>query len=175
MTKTFDESTENPQGEALVEELRWVHGIIRHNLQAISTVIAQLNAGVSAEQIRAQIDELASTSVIWTLRVNCFRYCRLVHSHHNIEDIALFPYLRRFNPALCPVIDRLEADHAVVSAYLDQVEAAANRLGADESARITLTDALNGLTEHLLAHLDYEEASIAPTLRRMDGLPLYTA
>jgi hypothetical protein len=172
LTKTFDQSTENPQGEALLEELRWIHGIIRSNLQTISLVVAQLNAGASAEHIQAQINELASTSAIWTLRVNCFHYCRLVHGHHHLEDIALFPYLRRFNPALCPVIDRLEADHAVVSNYLDRVEAAAGRLGADEAARSSLADVLNGLAAHLLTHLDYEEASIAPTLRRMEDLPL---
>jgi hypothetical protein len=173
LTKTFDESTENPQGEALVEELRWIHGVIRSNLQTISLVVAQLNAGASAEHTRAQINELASTSAIWTLRVNCFHYCRLAHGHHHLEDIALFPYLRHFNPALCPVIDRLEADHAIVSDYLDQVEAAAAaRLGADEAARSILADALNGLAAYLLTHLDYEETSIVSTLRRMDGLPI---
>lgn len=171
MTKTVDESTENPYGKALAEELRWVHGIIRQNLQTISTVVVQLNSGASTEQIRAQINELASNSVIWTLRVNCFRYCRLVHSHHNGEDALLFPYLRCFNPALATVVDRLQADHGVISNYLDEVEAATNRLGLDESARITLAEALNGLAEHLLTHLDYEEASIIPTLQRMTGWP----
>jgi hypothetical protein len=156
MPRTFDESSENPHGEALVEELRWAHGIIRGNLQTISTVVAHLNDGASSERIRAQINELASTSALWTLRVNCFRYCRLVHTHHHIEDVALFPTLRCFHPALSPVIDRLEADHAVVSRYLDQVEAAADRLDSDPSARKALVEALNSLAAHLLTHLDYQ-------------------
>jgi hemerythrin-like domain-containing protein len=92
-----------------------------------------------------------------------------VHTHHNLEDIALFPRLRRFHPALSSVIDKLEADHVVVSNYLDTVEAVADRLDTDEAARITLAHALNELAEHLLTHLDYEEANISPTLRRMDG------
>jgi hypothetical protein len=171
MTQTFDESKENPQGEALAAELRWVHGIIRSNLQTIADLVAQLNHGASAEQIRAQINELAATSAIWTLRINCFRYCHLVHSHHNLEDAALFPRLRRFHPALGPVIDKLEADHVVVSNDLDEVEAAAERLDGDESARAALADALNGLAKHLLTHLDYEEANLTPTLRRLAGWP----
>jgi hypothetical protein len=169
IAKSFDESTENPQGEALVEELRWVHGIIRSNLQTVAAIIAQVNAGAAAERIQTQVKVLASTSALWTLRVNCFRYCQLVHGHHRLEDIALFPRLRRFHPALGPVIDKLEADHVIISNYLDRVEAATERLVEDESARIILAAALNEMAEHLLTHLDFEEAHISPTLRRMDG------
>lgn len=173
ISKTFDESTENQQGEAFVKELLWIHGIIRDNLQTISTIVAQLNGGAEAASIRVQINALAATSAIWTLRENCFRYCRFVHGHHHTEDVALFPSLRCFHSALSSVLDRLEADHVVVSEYLDQVEAAANRLDSDESARIVLADALNSLAAHLLTHLDYEEASISPTLRRMDSSTLF--
>jgi hypothetical protein len=167
MALTFDESIETPQGAAMAEELRWVHGIIRSNLQTISNLVAQLYNGASAEQIRAQINELAANSALWTLRVNCFRYCDLVHTHHKIEDVALFPRLRRFHPALTPVVDKLEADHVVVSNYLDEVEAVAERLTSDEGARAQLAEALRNLADHLLTHLDYEETNIAPTLRRM--------
>jgi hemerythrin-like domain-containing protein len=94
-----------------------------------------------------------------------------VHSHHHIEDIALFPGLRRANPALHNIIDKLEADHVVVAGHLDAVEAAADRILTDESARTELADALRGLAEHLLTHLDYEEANITPTLRRLRAWP----
>src|SRR5690349_748387 len=125
MALTFDESVETPQGAAMAEELRWVHGIVRSNLQTIEKLVTQLNAGAPAEEIRGQINDLAANSALWTLRVNCFRYCNLVHTHHKLEDVALFPRLRRFHPALAPVVDKLEADHVVVSQYLDEVEAIA--------------------------------------------------
>jgi iron-sulfur cluster repair protein YtfE (RIC family) len=167
-----EEATPNPRGEALVEELRWVHNIIRSNLATVEALVLRINEGAPAEEIREEIDELAHNSALWTLRVNCLRYCSLVHHHHKLEDTALFPRLRRVNPALCPVIDRLEADHNVVAEQLEKIEAANARIMKDESARVELANELKVLSEHLLAHLEYEEVNISPTLRRLDGWPL---
>jgi hypothetical protein len=166
-----DEGAVHPRGEALLQELLWIHGIIRSNLEIIKDLSDQINNGAPVAQIRAQLNELASTSVVWTLRVNCLQYCNLVHTHHHLEDVAFFPGLRRVNPGLCPVIDKLEADHVIVARYLDQVETAAAGLGTDEAARAELIGALRGLAGHLLTHLDYEETSLAPTLRRLTGWP----
>jgi hemerythrin-like domain-containing protein len=166
-----DEGASNPAGEALFRELLWVHGIIRNNLEIIEQLSDQVSNGAPVAQVRAQLDELAATSVVWRLRVSCLQYCTLVHHHHQLEDVAFFPGLRRANPALCPVIDKLEADHVTVARYLDEVEAAAARLGPDEAARTELTAALRGLAGHLLTHLDYEETNLAPTLRRLTGWP----
>ena len=166
-----DEGRTHPLGEALAQELRWIHGIIRDNLARIVSISEQISGGAPAAQVRAQINELAATSVVWTLRVNCFQYCSLVHGHHHHEDVAFFPGLRRANPALHPVIDKLEADHRVVSGCLDEVEAAAARIDKDEAARGVLVAALRRLAEHLLAHLDYEEANLTPTLRRLTAWP----
>ena len=161
------EGTPNPQGEALVEELRWIHTVVRQNLDTIMDVSAAVLGGAASEAIQAQIAELSATSAVWTLRVNCMRYCRLVHGHHHHEDVAWFPALRAANPALGTVIDRLEADHRIVSDLLDRVEAAAERLGSDDAARPELAAALRALAEHLLSHLDYEEEQLNPTLRRL--------
>ncbi len=86
----------------------------------------------------------------------------------------VFPALRRSNPALGPVVDKLESDHRRVSDYLDEVEAAADSLVDQDTAdgRQRVADALNVLAEHLLAHLDYEEEAISPTLRAWEGWPL---
>jgi Hemerythrin HHE cation binding domain len=165
--KLVEEGTPNPDGEALVAELRWIHGVIRSNLATIATISKEIIGGAPVEQVRSQIDELAATSAVWTLRVNCMRYCSLVHGHHHHEDVAWFPALHRLNPEIHTVIDKLEADHVLVSRYLDDVEAAAARIVTDEPARGALVDALGGLAAHLLAHLDYEEASLSPTLRRI--------
>ncbi|MGA7731398.1 MAG: hemerythrin domain-containing protein [Chloroflexia bacterium] len=168
---TPDEDEGNPRGEALVQELLWIHGIIRDNLNTISKIVGEINDGAPAGQIRSQIDDLTANSAVWRLRVNCLHYCRLVHGHHHLEDMALFPGLRRANPDLCPVIDKLEADHVVVGEHLDRVEAAVQCIATEASARANLASALIELGEHLLAHLDYEEAGIAPTLRRLNDWP----
>jgi hypothetical protein len=165
------EAVPNPHGEALVREILWVHGIIRDNLRVVEGLVRKINEGAPGEQIQAEVGDLARTSALWTLRVNCMRYCSLVHHHHKLEDVALFPGLRRANPDLCPVVDKLEADHAVVASLLDEVEGAAARILKEEAERGRLSDALQRLSEHLLAHLDYEEASISPTLRRLTDWP----
>ncbi len=155
----------------LVRDLLWIHGILRSNLATLAELIAQVVGGAPAPQVQAQIKELSATSVLWTLRAGCIRYCSFVHGHHHHEDVSLFPGLRRVNPALCPVIDRLEADHLLVSDYLDAVEAAAGRIVNDESARTDLAQALRVLADHLLTHLDYEETHLTPTLRQLTSWP----
>ena len=57
--------------------------------------------------------------------------------------------------------------------HLDAVEAAARALTDNDSvdARRAVADALEALEEHLLAHLEYEERSIAATARRLRDLP----
>ena len=84
----------------------------------------------------------------------------------------LFPALRDADPAIGPVVDRLEADHRRVSDLLDAVEAAAARLTAAEAdARADVVLALDELHGHLLEHLDYEELRAGPVLRTLERLP----
>jgi hemerythrin-like domain-containing protein len=100
------------------------------------------------------------------------RHCRFVHSHHSHESYLLFPALRQANPALNPVVDKLEADHQHVSTLLDQVEAATEDLDlAGAGARDRLIAALGALSSDLLAHLAYEEEHIASTLRTFTRWP----
>jgi hypothetical protein len=161
----------NPRGDALLRELLWIHGIIRHNLEVISSLVGQIDDGASADEVRARIGELATTSVVWTLRTNCLQYCGLVHSHHHGEDAMFFPGLRRVNPILNTAIDKLESDHRVVSGLLDKVESAATRLTDEKPSRDELSGALRSLADLLLTHLDFEETTLAPTLRRLNGWP----
>jgi hypothetical protein len=83
----------------------------------------------------------------------------------------LFPALRRANPALGLVVDKLEADHVRVAGLLDDVEAAARDLAGreDPATRQRLAAALQVLSTDLLAHLAYEEDNISDTLRTMTG------
>ena len=80
---------------------------------------------------------------------------------------------RRRTRAIAPVVERLRAEHRAVSDHLDAVEAAARALTDNDSldARRAVADALEALEGHLLAHLEYEERSIAATARRLPDLP----
>ncbi len=160
----------NPRGEAMVAELKWVHDMIRRDLALIQQMAADTAAGQPAGAIRRGIRTLASASPIWQLKAGCLQHCRCVHSHHSHESYLLFPALRQANPALNPVVDKLEADHQHVSALLDDIEAAAGDL-AEGGARDRLIAALGALSTDLLAHLAYEEEHIASTLSTFTRWP----
>jgi hypothetical protein len=163
--------TSSSRGEALVAELKWVHRVIRRDLQTVCTLAADLGTGLVGDDALAVVQSLEVAGPLWQLKINCLQYCRFVHAHHHAESALLFPQLRQSNPALGPVVDKLEADHAAVADLLDVVSAAAAELAGQEepTARTRLIDVLGGLSAVLLAHLDYEEEHIAGTLRTWAG------
>jgi hypothetical protein len=167
----FEAGPETAQGRAMFQELLYIHGAIRHDLQVVERLAGGVMDGLAADRVQAQIKDLQTNGPLWQLKVNCLRYCRFVHLHHRMEDVAFFPSLRAANPAIAPVVDKLEADHRVVSDLLDEVEEAAAALDEDdcEASRRRVADGLEGLARELLEHLDFEERSAGPTIRRMAG------
>jgi hypothetical protein len=165
----FEQRPETARGRAMHEMLLVIHAHLRRDLETIKGLAAQAGDGVSGTELREQLHELKRDSGLWRLQVDCLRYCRFVHLHHQIEDVELFVELRDANPALSPVIDRLEADHRRVSDELDAVEAAAAALAEEDGreARRALIDTLGALERNLLEHLDYEERNVATTVRRL--------
>jgi hypothetical protein len=156
-------------GEAFFAELLWVHGMIRQDLETVRALAARVADGLPAEEVAVELSTLKANGPLWALKVNCLHYCRFVHGHHRLEDVALFPALRRAEPDLGPIVDRLEGDHRRVAEQLDELEAA---VAGDDRERVVL--ALDELAAHLLAHLELEEESIGPALRRMDTHPLWS-
>lgn len=169
---TFQQKPETELGQALFEELVWIHGVIRRDLATLRQLAADVATNMPSHRVSAEIKDLKRDSKLWQLKVGCLRYCRFVHSHHNVEDAAFFPSLRAANPALNPVVDKLEDDHRKVSDLLDAVEEGADVLTKIDSdaVRRSLADTLTVLAERLLEHLDYEELNVGPTLRRMQGI-----
>lgn len=173
MATNVEEGRPIAPGEGLVQELLWVHGIIRRDLETVRRLAAEVMAGAPPEEITVEVRRLESNSPLWQMKVNCLYYCRLVHHHHTNEDQLLFPVLRRSNPALNPVVDRLEADHRRVADFCDEVTATARELARTDTidGRKRIVAALDGLSDHLLAHLSYEEEQISPTLRTWSSWP----
>ena len=159
-------------GEAFFAELLWVHGMIRQDLETVRGLAARVADGLPADEVATEVGALKANGPLWALKVNCLHYCRFVHGHHRLEDVALFPAVRRTEPDLGPVVDRLESDHRRVAEQLDELEAAVAELEPDGRDRVVL--ALDELAAHLLAHLELEEESIGPALRRMDRHPLWS-
>jgi hypothetical protein len=169
---TFENEPETEIGRALYEELLWVHSMIRRDLATVQKLAIDVAESMPAHEIAAEIKHLKRDGKLWQLKMGCLRYCRFVHSHHNLEDAAFFPSLRAVNPALNPVVDKLEDDHRKVSELLDAVEEGADILTKIDSdaVRRSVGDTLTVLGERLLVHLEYEELNVGPTMRRMHGI-----
>ena len=161
--------SETEQGRALFDELTWVHGVIRRDLNTVQRLAEALVAGLDPLDVQREIQHLETSGPLWQLKVNCLRYCRFVQNHHEFEDTAWLPALRQADPSLGPVVERLDEEHRRIAGLLDEVAAAADALTEtdDDNARQRVVDALNALYDDLTEHLAYEELSIGPTLRRM--------
>jgi hypothetical protein len=168
----FEETPETDRGRMLYRMLLAVHAGIRGELERVERLAAAVVDGLSADTLDEELAALRSESGLWQFQLSCLRYCRFVHSHHHAEDTDFFDELQETNPAITPVVERLRAEHRAVSDYLDAVGAAALTLSDKDclDARRAVADALEALAGHLLAHLEYEERSIAATARRLPDL-----
>jgi len=103
----------------------------------------------------------------WTLGAYCESYCRVVTVHHSIEDQSFFPQVRRADPRLGPVLDRLSAEHRVIHDVLNRVDAALVATVTDPGGIDALSDAVDLLTDTLLSHLSYEERELVEPMARL--------
>jgi hypothetical protein len=158
--------TQSPPSEGMFRELLYVHTHLRRDLQTVRRLAEQARDGLSPEKILAEIRSLETSSPLWRLKFGCLHYCRFVHTHHTLEDAALFPMVRKRDPSLNGVIDQLEEDHLTVHHITERIAAAADEIPGDASgvSRHRLVAALLELETHLLAHLDVEEQSLGPLL-----------
>jgi iron-sulfur cluster repair protein YtfE (RIC family) len=166
-------SSSDEAANVLLGQLKWVHSMIRHDLQTCRELAVDVANGAAQDDVRAQVEALQSRGPLFQLRANCLYHCRFVHAHHGHEDAWLFPAVRRFAPGMGAVVDKLEADHRRVSDLLDDVESSARQLGGpdDVAGRRLLVGTLDELSRHLLEHLAFEEESLAPVLGAWDYWP----
>jgi hypothetical protein len=156
----------------LLRELVAVHDMLRRDLRTCRALADAAFAGAAPAHLRQELNRLASRGPLFQLKTTCLSYCQVVHNHHRREDVTLFTAVRRSAPHLGALVDRLEADHQVVSDLLDEVEAATSHLDQDDTAtartagpadpRKRLVDALTSLSDQLLEHLAREEETLAP-------------
>jgi hemerythrin-like domain-containing protein len=161
-------------GRALAQDLVAVHDHLRGELSQLREMIAQVAAGrLDPGTARSEIAKLTMRQNQWTVGAYCESYCRLVGTHHTIEDQSLFPGLRSLDQRLAPVVDRLHAEHLVIAGVLERVDTA---LVALVSSPVTgmpqLRSAVDLLTDTLLSHLSYEEGELVEPLGRL-GPELY--
>jgi hemerythrin-like domain-containing protein len=103
----------------------------------------------------------------WTLGTYCESYCRVVTTHHTIEDQSMLPKLKRVDPRLAPVVDRLAAEHLVIHDVLEGVDRALVALVSAPGGIDEVRAAVDLLADTLLSHLSYEERELVEPLARI--------
>jgi hypothetical protein len=131
------------------------HGM-RRDLARFAMALRQLGGGASdlsrAEPLKEEWKSFRGT----------------LHGHHQAEDTGLFPHVRREQPTLASVIDKLVADHRQIDPLLERGDRAFADLpaGAADAAQL-----IAGLSALLEPHLATEEAHVIPILRASKAFP----
>jgi hypothetical protein len=156
------------RGRLVAQHLVDVHDMLRTELVDLRGILGQVRAGtLSAGDARSALNEMALRQNDWALGAFCARYCGIVAQHHGLEDDAIFPHLVRREPALAPVVERLQDEHLVIHDAIQAVD----RALVDHIARPTdfdgLRAAIDFLGDALLSHLSYEEHELVEPLARL--------
>ena len=68
-------------------------------LRDLVAQVARRHLGVGAA--RSAVNTMTMRQNNWTLGAYCESYCRVVTTHHTLEDTGIFPHLRAAMPTRC--------------------------------------------------------------------------
>jgi hemerythrin-like domain-containing protein len=144
-----------------------IHDHLRDNMATLRKVMQQAAAGqITPGEAEARTEALTMTANYRRFGNLCGQYCQFVHTHHSIEDEALFPVLSAKGEAYRKVVERLIAEHEVVHELLVRLIGALTELARTPGPQ-TMADAselYEALERVLLSHLGYEEEEIGDAL-----------
>tara|TARA_R110002124_G_scaffold85148_1_gene221066 strand:- start:2322 stop:2882 length:561 start_codon:yes stop_codon:yes gene_type:complete len=149
------------------EHLRMIHDHLRDNMKTLGKLIERAKASsVTPAEIAAETGDLAMVSNFRRFGNLCGQYCQIVHTHHSIEDYAIFPALAEQGPVFKAIAERLQAEHLVVHELLLALVDALNALAGEPTpARFEETkEVYQALERVLLSHLGYEEDAMGDAL-----------
>ena len=161
----------SPHALASGQHLVDIHDHLRSELEQVRGLVEQvLDGSTDAAAARSRINEMTMRQNSWTLGAYCAAYCRVVTTHHTIEDQAMFPRLRSADPRLAPVVDRLEYEHRIIHDVLERVDQALLAFVGPAADSSALQRAVDELTDTLLSHLSYEERELVEPIARLGVL-----
>ena len=144
-----------------------VHDHLRAELRQVHDLIDQVAAGaLDPAAARGAINQMTVRQNEWTLGAYCQSYCRLVTTHHTLEDTSVFPHLRSSDPTLGPVLDRLQQEHHVIHGALEAVDRALVAVLTTPDGPQQLRRVVDELDTTLSDHLAYEEQQLVGPLDR---------
>ncbi|MEH0974485.1 LLM class flavin-dependent oxidoreductase [Micromonospora sp. CPCC 205546] len=160
--------TYRPHDQAGAQHLVDVHDGLRAELARLYDLVEQVGAGlVDAGTARSHVNTMTIRQNKWTLGTYCESYCRVVTTHHTLEDRGIFPHLRRGDDRLGPVLDRLEQEHHAIHDVLERVDRALVAFVSVADGMAELRAAVDLLSDTLLSHLAYEERELVEPIARL--------
>lgn len=145
-----------------------IHRQYLQSFEQISEVLFKVENGSASPHVL--VDEIANAQLTLNMRqfgTLCGRQCKLLLMHHDAEEQLMFPQIAsQNNPQLRSVIERLRAEHMVVSELILRLQDVANRLVADPASNaLKETKAVfSKLQEVVVSHFDYEETQLETAL-----------
>jgi alkanesulfonate monooxygenase SsuD/methylene tetrahydromethanopterin reductase-like flavin-dependent oxidoreductase (luciferase family)/iron-sulfur cluster repair protein YtfE (RIC family) len=157
-----------PLGRRIGEHLVAVHDYLRAELDNLRSIAAQVLGGtMEAGAARSALNEMTLRQNDWTLNAYCARYCTTVTQHHTLEDHSVLPYLKRREPGMAPVIDRLVKEHVDIHHVISDIDRAmVEFIEKPATGAPRLQQTVDVLTDALLSHLSYEERELLPAITR---------
>lgn len=144
------------------------HDRLRSDLGQLGEVVREVLAETrDPGEAREEIQKLSLRQNIWTLGAFCASYCRVTTLHHTREDEDLFPYLRRSDPRLTSVLDRLTEEHHAIQGLIERIDRELVAFAGGQSSPDGLRAAMDLLTDTLLSHLSYEESELIEPMARL--------
>jgi hemerythrin-like domain-containing protein len=155
-------------GSSGAQMLLAVHEHLRQELAKLREVIQEVREGrSSAAEARSYLNAMTMRQNYWTLGAFCAAYCRVVSIHHAIEDAQLFPDLKAADQSLTPILDRLRHEHEGIAKVLSDIDTALVATVEDEERLDDTEEAVDHLSDALLAHLKYEEEQLVEPIERL--------
>ncbi len=128
-----------------------VHSALRRDLERSRTVLA---AGEVPDARRAVLAEHLG----WMMD--------FLHSHHEGEDLGLYPLVRSKDATLGQILDSMNSEHEAIVPAMDEVRKAAGSWVRDPAAASRVLAAIDALDAVLSPHLKHEEEEMMPLVAR---------
>lgn len=157
----------SPRGQDEARHLIDVHNHYRRELAQVRDLLRQVRkGGASVSQARGRLNTIAVGAGDGAFSEICRAHCRSLTDHHRLEDRSVFPHLRRSQPNLRAVLDRLDEEHRTIHALLREVDRALVHLAREPGDYGPVTAAVDLLTDTVLSHFAYEERELLRPLAR---------
>ncbi|MFE9248882.1 LLM class flavin-dependent oxidoreductase [Streptomyces sp. NPDC007088] len=143
------------------------HDQLRADLDRLRRLVREVREDhIGPDEARSRLHELSLRQNDWALGAYCVSYCRVTTVHHTREDRKLFPYLRRRDGRLGPVLDRLTEEHHAIQGVIDRLDRELVGFVGGAPDRDAPVATLDLLADALLSHLAYEERELIEPMAR---------